>query len=557
MNILLFNFPLLTNDKTINLFKCVILPSISLLIIALISTNQILWITSSIHHFYIELFGTIFAGILAFYYISRAYTLTEKFSLFIGIGFLVNTLIDLFHVIVSILNMDDILFLKYFIPQTWVAGRIFLSAMLAIAIFKYTSFSSINSGTQQKQQQQISLGKKHQNILSLSVLLYLIIVVLFVSIVAVSSLFVVFPFSVVDNIPIHRPYEIFALALFLVSLYYFYKNGIYKNKDVFYTSLAISIVVDIFGQIIMSYSAHPFDTSHNIAHVLKDASYFINIIGLALSSIQYNSRLRENNELLNQQYQKVKESEKTKSAFINIVAHEFRNPVQPIIGLADVMYSKVKDEENRELLEIIMRNANRLKRLTNNLLDVTKIDSQSLALEKEKLNLNDLILEVLKDYVEKQKTQMVKIVYDFKNIDDVIIEADRDRVAQVICNLLDNALKFTQASQMIFLIVDKKKDKEEGKEQVIVSVKDTGNGISKEILPKLFSKFTTGSSNSGTGLGLYICKNIIQAHEGKIWAENEPDGKGAIFRFALPVLSYINANNNNNNNNSKLEHFQR
>ena len=554
MNILLFNFPLLTNDKTINLLKCIILPSISLLIIALISTNQILWITSSIHHFYIELFGTIFAGILAFYYISRAYTLTEKFSLFIGIGFLVNTLIDLFHVIVSILNMDDILFLKYFIPQTWVAGRLFLSAMLAIAIFKYTSFSSVNSDTQQKQQQ-ISLGKKNQNILSVSVLLYLIIVILFVSIVAISSLFVVFPFSVIDNIPIHRPYEIFALALFLVSLYYFYKNGIYKNKDVFYTSLAVSIVVDIFGQIIMSYSAHPFDTSHNIAHVLKDASYFINIIGLALSSIQYNSRLRENNELLNQQYQKVKESEKTKSAFINIVAHEFRNPVQPIIGLADVMYSKVKDEEQRELLEIIMRNANRLKRLTNNLLDVTKIDSQSLALEKEKLNLNDLILEVLKDYVDKQKTQMVKIVYDFKNIDDVIIEADRDRVAQVICNLLDNALKFTKASQMIFLIVDKKKDKEEGKEQVIVSVKDTGNGISKEILPKLFSKFTTGSSSSGTGLGLYICKNIIQAHEGKIWAENEPDGKGAIFRFALPVLSYINPNNNNNS--SKLEHFQR
>ena len=328
MNILLFNFPLLTNDKTINLFKCVILPSISLLIIALISTNQILWITSSIHHFYIELFGTIFAGILAFYYISRAYTLTERFSLFIGIGFLVNTLIDLFHVIVSILNMDDILFLKYFIPQTWVAGRLFLSAMLAIAIFKYTSFSSVNSDTQQKQQQ-ISSAKKNENILSLSVLLYLIIVVLFVSIVAVSSLFVVFPFSVVDNIPIHRPYEIFALALFLVSLYYFYKNGIYKNKDIFYSSLAVSIVFDIFGQIIMSYSAHHFDTSHNIAHVLKDASYFINIIGLALSSIQYNSRLRENNELLNQQYQKVKESEKMKNEFINIAAHELRTPIQP------------------------------------------------------------------------------------------------------------------------------------------------------------------------------------------------------------------------------------
>ena len=552
MNQLQLNFLLKTNDKTSHILKYILIPSISLLIIALISVNPSLWVTSSIHHFYVELFGAILAGILAFYYISRAYTLTDRFSIFIGIGFLVNTLIDLFHVIVSILNTNDILFLKYFIPQTWFAGRLFLSAMLAIAIFKYTSFSSVNSDTQQKQQQ-ISLGKKNENILSLSVLLYLIIVTLFVSIVAISSLFVVFPFSVVDNIPIHRPYELFPLALFLVSLYYFYKNGIYKNKDVFYTSLAVSIVVDIFGQIIMSYSAHPFDTSHNIAHVLKDAGYFINIIGLALSSIQYNSRLRENNVLLNQQYEKIKESEKMKDEVINIVAHEFRTPIQPIIGLADVMYYKVKDEEHRELLEIILRNANRLKRLTDNLLDVTIIESQSLALDKEKLNLNDLILEVLKDYVNKEKTQMVKIVYDFKNIDDVIIEADRDRIAQVICNLLDNAFKFTKASQMIFLIVDKKKDTEEGKEQVIVSVKDTGNGISKEVLPKLFSKFTTGGSSSGTGLGLYISKNIIHAHEGKIWAENEPDGKGAIFRFALPVISYINPNNNNS---SKLEHFQ-
>src|SRR5687768_228773 len=540
----------------INLFKYVILPSTSLSIIALISTNQMLWVTSSIHHFYIEFFGTIFAGILAFYYISRAYTINDKFSLFIGIGFLVNALIDLFHVIVSILNTNDILFLKHFIPQTWFAGRLFLSAMLAIAIFKYTSFSSVNSDTQQKPQQQISSDKKNENILSLSVLLYLIIVTLFVSIVAISSLFVVFPFSVIDDIPIHRLYETFPLALFLLSLYYFYKNKIHKNKDIFYTSLVVSIVFDIFGQIIMSYSAHHFDTSHNIAHVLKDASYFINIIGLALSSIQYNARLKENNELLNQQYEKIKESKKMKSAFINIVAHEFRTPVQPIIGLAEVMYSKIKDEEQHELLEVVMRNANRLKRLTDNLLDVTKIESQSLALDKEKLNLNGLILEVLKDYVDKQKTQMVKIVYDFKNIDDVIIEADRDRIAQVICNLLDNALKFTKASQMIFLIIDKKKGEEDGKEQVIVSVKDTGNGISKEVLPKLFSKFTTSDSSSGTGLGLYICKNIVQAHEGKIWAENDSDGNGAIFRFALPVRSYFNSNNNNNNS-SKLEHFQR
>src|SRR6185436_3193594 len=182
------------------------------------------------------------------------------------------------------------------------------------------------------------------------------------------------------------------------------------------------IVFDIFGQIIMSYSAQHFDTAHNIPHVLKDAGYFINIIGLALSNIQYNLRLRESNvrlrksnEMLSIQYQKVKESEKMKDEFINIAAHELRTPIQPILGLSDTIYSKVKDEELHELLEVIIRNAKRLKRLTDNLLDVTKIEGRSLKLNKEKFNLNILISEVLKDYVNKQKDQLTaKIVYDFK-----------------------------------------------------------------------------------------------------------------------------------------------
>ena len=537
-----------TNKQTFNILKYIILSSIFLSIIALVSTtNPSLWVSSPIDHFYIELFGTILAGILAFYYISRAQSLNDKFSLFIGIGFLVNALIDLLHVTVSLHNMDDILFLKYFIPQTWFAGRLFLSAMLAIAIFKYTTFSSVNSTKrqqQQQQQQQIPFNQNNKNILSKSLLFYFIIVTLISSAVAVSSLFVIFPFSVIDDgNPIHRPYEIFPLALFLISFYYFYKNRIYRNKDIFYTSLVISIVFDIFGQIIMSYSAQHFDTAHNIAHVLKDSGYFINIIGLALSNIQYNvrlresnDRLRESNEMLTLQYQKVKESEKMKTEFINIAAHELRTPIQPILGLSDIIYSKVKDEELHELLDIIMRNAKRLKRLTDNLLDVTKIEGRSLLLTKEKFNMNILISEVLKDYVNKQKNQlMVKIVYDFKRKEDIIVEADRDRLSQVIHNLLDNALKFTtDNNQTIFVIVDKKKEDEE-KKVVIVSVKDPGEGIPEKILPKLFSKFSISNSTTGTGLGLYICKNIIEAHEGNIWAENNSDENGATFSFTLPI----------------------
>jgi signal transduction histidine kinase len=538
-----------TNDKTFHIFTYIIIPSITLSIIALVSTNQSLWVSSPIDHFYIELFGTILAGILAFYYLSRAQTLNDKFSLFIGIGFLVNALIDLLHATVSLLNMNDILFLKYFIPQTWFAGRLFLSAMLFIAIVKYVSFSSIYPSTQQLQQQQkssnMNTNKNNENKLSRLLLLYLIIVTLFSSVLAISSLYVILPFSVIDNIPIHRPYELFPLALFLISLYYFYKNEIYKNKDIFYTSLVISIVLDIFGQIIMSSSAQHFDTAHNMAHVLKDAGYFINIIGLALSSIQYNirlresnDRLRESNELLTIQYEKVKESEKMQKEFINIAAHELRNPIQPILGLTEAIYSNVKDEKQLEILEVIIRNAKRLKRLTDNLLDITKIESQSLMLNKEKFNLNILMSEFLKDYVDKQKKQQkVKIVYDFKHKEDIIIEADRDRLVQVIHNLLDNALKFTTHNQqMIFVIIDKKKEGKEEDEEVIVSIKNTGEGISEKILPKLFTKFATSNSTTGTGLGLYICKNIIEAHGGRIWAENNSDGKGATFRFTLPLL---------------------
>ncbi len=219
----------------------------------------------------------------------------------------------------------------------------------------------------------------------------------------------------------------------------------------------------------MSYSAQHFDTAFNIAHVLKDVGYFINVIGLALSSIYYNVRLRESNEMLTIQYEKVKASEKMKEEFINIAAHELRTPIQPILGLTDIIYSKVKDEELHELLGIIIRNAKRLQRLTNNLLDITKIESQSLLLKKEKLNLNILISEVLKDYVNKQKNQQkIEIVYDFKHKEDINIEADRDRLVQVIRNLLDNALKFTtQNQQMIFVSIDKNKEGKKKKKKLL------------------------------------------------------------------------------------------
>jgi signal transduction histidine kinase len=432
-------------------------------------------VASEVHHFYIELFAVILAAVLAFYYIARARALNDKFSLFIGIGFLTSALIDLLHVTVSYISISDPLFLKYFIPQTWFAGRIFLSAMLVIAIAKYSVLSSskeVGGGEHGKKQWQTGViiegGIQKPNKLQKPIVVYLTILAILAASVAISSLFLVFPASVIDNYSIHRPYEIPSLVLFIIALLYFYKNHLYERKDAFYKGLLGYLIVDIFSQIIMSYSAASFDTAHNVAHVLKDAGYFINIIALALSSIEYNSRLRESNyqlkereETIRVQYEKLKESDKMKDEFINVAAHELRTPIQPMLSLTEVLRSKISDTEQQELLDIILRNAKRSQRLTNDILDVTKIESQSLNLKKEWLNLNDVITNTLDDIITNREfakpyEKRIKLLYQPH---DIFLEADKARITQVIFNLLNNAIKFTEA-----------KENEEGKGERIVSI---------------------------------------------------------------------------------------
>jgi signal transduction histidine kinase len=295
----------------------------------------------------------------------------------------------------------------------------------------------------------------------------------------------------------------------------------------------------------MSYSTTSFDTAHNTAHVLKDAAYFVNIIGLALSSISYNAKLKEANknliereEVIRSQYEKLKESDRMKDEFVNIAAHELRTPIQPILGLSEIIRPKV-NAIDREYVDVIVRNAKRLHRLTEEILDVTKIESQSLKLKKEEVNLKDVIETCINDEIVNKHSnsnddeRKPKILYQPK---DILLRADRIRISQVISNLLSNAIKFSPGGT-ISIVSDLKstdKDKNPIKDEAIINIKDDGNGIDEEILPKLFSKFAT-KSFSGTGLGLFICKSIIEAHGGNIWAENNSNGKGATFSFTLPL----------------------
>ena len=212
-----------------------------------------------------------------------------------------------------------------------------------------------------------------------------------------------------------------------------------------------------------------------------------------------------------------------------MAAHELRTPIQPILGLSGVLQSKIKDKELYALIDIIGRNAKRLQRLTEDILDVTRIESHSLRLRKEEFNLNDVIINCINDittnrnYDTKGKDD-VKILYEPR---DIFLKADKERLSQVISNLLSNAFKFT-TNGTISISSDKRDS------QVEVMIKDTGTGIDQDLFLRLFTKFAS-KSYSGTGLGLFITKSIIEAHGGKIWAENNTDGNGATFTFNLPI----------------------
>jgi two-component system, OmpR family, sensor histidine kinase VicK len=232
-------------------------------------------------------------------------------------------------------------------------------------------------------------------------------------------------------------------------------------------------------------------------------------------------------------YEQLKINDKMQKEFINIAAHELRTPVQPILSLSEILQSDISNNtKQQEFLDAIVRNAKRLQRLTENILDITRIESHSLELRKERFSLNENIINVINDMnkqavLRNNNNKTVSILFEPKQ--DIIVEADKVRIYGVISNLLKNAIHFTNEGT-IHIAAAEKMDYNE----VIVSVKDTGEGIDPEIFPRLFTKFTT-SSVTGTGLGLFISKSIVEAHGGKIWAQNNSDGIGATFYFSLPL----------------------
>jgi signal transduction histidine kinase len=292
-------------------------------------------------------------------------------------------------------------------------------------------------------------------------------------------------------------------------------------------------------------------------------------------------------------YKQLKINDKMRKDFINVAAHELRTPIVPILGLSEILHSRitkdgalsssseaVKSSTKRylEMLCTVIRNANRLSRLTEDILDVTKIESQTLRLKKERFDIEDIIMNTILEFKEETKNvdpgnRRREILYEplsskFKDV-LVLVDADKSRISQVLSNLISNSIKFTDDTGIINIKIDflsnqepsgfnntKESDEEINKERergsIVITVEDNGSGIDPEVFSKLFIKFVSKSFH-GTGLGLFISKSIVEAHGGKIWAKNNINGPGgAMFSFTIPIARI----EKNSHTSHQLQEFQ-
>lgn len=257
-------------------------------------------------------------------------------------------------------------------------------------------------------------------------------------------------------------------------------------------------------------------------------------VGIAFLILNWNRRLsgivksktaqlEQANLTLQEAIGQLKDHDRMQREFINVAAHELRTPTQAIIGYSELFY--LRPESREESIKAIARNAERLESLTRDILDVTRIEGNRLDLNKEKFDISEVVASAIEDTKSRVVDDgNIKFEYTPRKI---VVQADRMRITQVVSNLLSNAVKFTKQGT-VYISADNKDG------QAVVSVKDTGSGIDPEIMPRLFTKFTS-KSQTGTGLGLFISKSIIEAHGGRIWAENNKDRKGATVAFRLPL----------------------
>lgn len=308
-------------------------------------------------------------------------------------------------------------------------------------------------------------------------------------------------------------------------------------QDLLHTELLLNVIILIAFTATMSYLIFIMSQWGNkMNREVKKRTHEIEVANSSLSEKavemqRLNTDLNRANQMIKVAYENLKKHDKLQKEFVNVVAHELRTPVQSIMGFVEMMDS---NPENRDdYMERLKRNTARLERLTRDTLDIARIESGTFRISKEKSNLKELIKNSVDDFTftihNGKRGNKLKVIY-VKDNEDLSLNVDKSRIAQVLSNLLSNADKFTKNGYIVVKVAKLNQEKE-----IEVTVIDNGQGIDKEILPKLFEKFVT-KSDIGTGIGLYISKQIILAHGGRIWGKNNDNEKGAEFGFSLPYV---------------------
>lgn len=324
--------------------------------------------------------------------------------------------------------------------------------------------------------------------------------------------------------------------------------------------------ITLDGEFLWSlYISTPHSLASNVGYLINQQKNFSTIViivvgsmafGIAFLILSWNKRLEgavesrtvqlkttnesliESNSLLASANKQLEIHDNMQKEFINVAAHELRTPIMPILGEAELIENDISDNEfasvSKEQISSIIRNAKRLDRLAADILDVTNIEGKSLKLNKSTFDIDEILSELVTEYsrqIENDHAKNKKLSIFYEPI-HVRLFADRYRITQVVSNIINNSIKFTdQGTITIEGIVNSN--------ELTVKITDTGKGIDNEIVNRLFDKFVS-RSEQGTGLGLFISKNIIESHGGKIMGFNNENGVGATFVFTLPLDSIGN-----------------
>ncbi len=316
---------------------------------------------------------------------------------------------------------------------------------------------------------------------------------------------------------------VFTLPFVIFTAYAIYKYKLFKIKDIFTVFIALALTVVTFVEIIFSVG---------LPQVIFRVSIFTIVLIFSIRMIRDMFALEFANERL-------KELDKMKSEFVSLATHQIRAPLTAIKGYISLIQEGDYGQVPAPIagaIDIIMQSTNNLVTIVGDFLDVSRIELGRMKYDYSDFDFQELVQQVVTEYKPNVEKKGLNFSYSFDQSKQYMVHADRGKIKQVIGNIIDNSIKYTlQGFVKVELGFSKTSPN-----SVLVKVYDSGVGIPAATIPKLFQKFTRAENANdanilGTGLGLYVAKQMIDAHQGKLWAESEGQGKGAQFYIELPV----------------------